>query len=69
MGKRVGILVGLHQTLLVGETLDPLQMMETLLDKKPRLQVTQLDLKRLWWVYLFMGLVYDFELSIFLAES
>lgn len=44
----VDMLVGLHQILLVEETLDLLQMMETCLDKKPRYQVTQMDLKKLW---------------------
>lgn len=65
----VGILVGLHQILLVEETLDLLLMMESYLDKKPHLQMTQLDLKMLWCVYLFLGQFFSCEVSIFLAES
>jgi len=51
----VGLLIGLHQILLVGETLELLLMTESYLDKKAQLHMTQLDLKMLWCVYVFVN--------------
>lgn len=50
----VGLLDGLHLIQPVGEPLDLLPMMEPYLDKNPHLQMTQLDLKMLWCVLLYV---------------